>query len=485
MKILSLDQIRATENAVFASGTSADELMCRVGEAAADVIIERYHPIGKKVIVVCGNGNNGGDGFVIAHKLYSAGAKVFLWLPLGDPATETAQHQFESVREYPRVYDLPNDTDLVIDAIFGIGLNRAVREPISDYIGQINLSEAPCVSIDIPSGVFCNDGAFGAAVRADLTLTAIAAKPCFFLPPASETCGEVVVLDVGVPIEDYTCLTVEKPIERKRAKNAHKGTFGKAALFCGSYGMCGAQILAARAALRSGVGIVQAVVCDRNYPAFCVAVPEAVTYPVLTGTNGCPVVSEAQIGEILKKADAVLVGPGLGATAESERLVKNILQMTEIPIVLDADGINVICRDISIIKRVKAPVIITPHPGEMARLFQTTVEKVESNRLGYAKKFATEFNCVVVLKGANTVIAAPDGRLFINTTGNPGMATGGSGDVLAGMIVSLLAQGATALSAATTAVYRHGEAGDRAARRTGECALLPSDLIDALASPDD
>ncbi len=485
MKILSQTQIRNAENTAFQSGTSADTLMIRFGEAVTEEIIARYHPIGKKVTVVCGNGNNGGDGFVIAEKLQLAGAKVSLFLPMGNPTAQTAMHQFALADDLPRVCDFGDQPEIIVDALFGIGLNRPVEGPIADWIGQINLCDAVRVAVDLPSGVFCDGGLPGTAVRADLTVTAITAKPCFFLPPSSEYCGEVVVKDIGVAVHDYTCLTVEPPAVQKRPKNAHKGTFGRAALICGSYGMCGAAILAAKAALRSGVGLVQALVCHQNYPAFCTSVPEAVTYPVPTGNGGGPLLPDAKIPFVLKNADAILIGPGLGTSQESVRLVKNLLDAAEIPVVLDADGINAVCDDINIIKKVKAPVIITPHPGEMARLCKTTVAKIESDRIGIAGSFAARYNCIVVLKGANTVIAAPDGRIFINTTGNPGMATGGSGDVLAGMTVSLLAQGFAPLNAAKEAVWRHGNAGDRAAKRVGERALIPSDIIDALALPEE
>ena len=251
-------------------------------------------------------------------------------------------------------------------------------------------------------------------------------------------------------------------------------------MFCGSYGMAGAAILAAKAALRSGAGILKAVLCDGIYAPFTASVPEAVCVPLKQTDKGTLPPDGIDYEKILSGCSAVLAGCGLGNNADTAEIVKALCENSEIPIVIDADGINALCGSIDIIKKRKAPVILTPHPGEMARLCSLTVADIEADRVGAARKFAAEYGCVLVLKGANTVIATPKGEIFFNLTGNPGMATGGSGDLLSGIIVSLLAQGFPADEAAKAGVYLHGEAGDKAAAKRGERAMLPSDMIKEL-----
>ncbi len=485
MKILNREQIKKAELNAVNSGISFDTLMQRAGDGAASVILKRYNVAGKKIVVVCGNGNNGGDGFVIACALSRAGANVQIMLPLGTPRTETAQNQFHLPPDIALVSKFEADCDFVIDALFGIGLDRAVSDDIADVIDRINLSRAVKIAIDIPSGVMCDGGVVGTAVRANLTLTMIALKPCFFLPPSSDYCGEVEVIDICENVGEYEYLTIEKPCYPKRFKNTNKGNYGKGLVICGSYGMCGAEILASRAALRSGIGLLKAYVCDRNYTAFCTSVPEAVTLPVATSVSGAPVISEQSITEQLSVCDAVLLGCGLGNTSETAKIVKIVLSNTEIPVILDADGINAVCSDISIIRKVKAPVIVTPHPGEMARLCCVSVSEIEKDRVGYARKFAAENTCIVVLKGANTIVAYPDGRVFFNTNGNPGMATGGSGDVLAGIMLALLAQGVSPQKSAQDAVWLHSNAADIAAEKRGQRSMIPSDIIEELILPEE
>ena len=271
-----------------------------------------------------------------------------------------------------------------------------------------------------------------------------------------------------------------KPVLPDRPVDAHKGTFGTALLLCGSYGMCGAEILAVKAALRMGVGLVRAFVCRENYAPFCVSVPEAVTLPVETSPQGGMVISSAQLAAALAGAKALLIGCGLGRSAAAEQAVFSALEQTEIPTVLDADGINAVAGNINLIRKVHAPLIITPHPGEMARLCQCSIDKIEQNRVDFAQRFAVDNSCTVVLKGHRTVIALPNGQVLKNGTGCSGMATGGSGDVLSGMLVSLLAQGMAPDRATEAAVWLHGYAGESAGQRLNERYLLPGDIIDEL-----
>lgn len=482
MKILTTDLIRRSEESAVASGAfSLRDLMFRAGKAAAEIIMQKYDCKGKKITVVCGRGNNGGDGCVIAEILAENGGEVTLCTPFGVPSAENAAYYYNNLRFVTKTDSFIPNADIIIDAIFGIGLNRAPDEKTAEVINSINSADSVRIAIDIPSGVQADNGkVFGSAVNADLTVTFIALKPCFVLPYGSDYCGEVVVADIGAPPVGYSFLTTEKPILKKRRHNSHKGTFGTGLMLCGSYGMSGAAILAARAALRSGIGIVKAVLCDNIYYPFTVSVPEAVCVPVSPNNKGTLSPDNLNLPELLKGCSAALIGCGMGNNGDTARLVRELIEISEIPTVIDADGINALQDSIDIIKNSKAPVILTPHPGEMARLCSLSVGAVEESRVEIARGFAVKYGCVLVLKGANTIIAAPSGEVYFNMTGNPGMSTGGSGDTLAGIILSLLAQGLSTEDAAKAAVYLHGEAGDKAAAKHGERAMLPSDLIEEL-----
>mgnify|MGYP002512630120 CR=1 FL=1 len=344
----------------------------------------------------------------------------------------------------------------------------------------MNECNAEKIAVDIPSGVFGDGGRDETSFVADFTVTFIAYKPCFFLPETVDLFGEVKLLDIGVPVIDYAYSIITAPHIRKRPKNSHKGTYGTALLLCGSYGMCGAEVLAARAALRSGVGLVKAIVCDKNYTAFCQSVPEAVTIPVPTLTDGTPEVFDRTILSATSSSNALLLGCGLGSSDEAKRIVKNALLISKIPVIVDADGINAIASDINILRKTKAPVILTPHPKEMSRMTGLSVAEIERNRMKIAKKFAIDYGCILVLKGANTVVAAPDGRVFINNIGNPGMATGGSGDVLSGIIASFVSQGMDTFKSAIAGVYIHGLAGDDVTEKYSMMGNTPTLMLNEL-----
>lgn len=486
MKVLTAEQIKnAEDNAVKCSIFSYTELMKRAGDSASQEIISRYNVKNKKVCIVCGNGNNGGDGLVIASNLKKNGANVFLLTPIGFPSTDTALCFKDDIVGIDIIDDLNDDFDIIIDALFGIGLNRELSGNIAKLIEKINSYDCLKIAVDIPSGLFCDGGKVNTAFKADLTLSFTCYKLCQLLPQTSEYCGETVVLDIGLKTDNYLYPTIDRPQKINRPKNSHKGTFGTALICCGSYGMCGAEVLASRAALRSGVGIVKAFVCDKNYAAFTNAVPEAVTIPVISSENGAPLISEEQMKTALFGSNALLIGCGLGRSKDIKNLVLITLNITNIPTVIDADGINALQDDINIIRKIKAPVIITPHPAEMARLCGVTTSDIESNRVKYAQDFAIKNSVYLVLKGTNTIVATPDGQIYFNTTGNDGLATGGSGDVLSGMIVSRLAQGYDPLTATTSSVWLHGAIADELAKQMSTRAILPSDIIEGLKTISD
>lgn len=481
MKVLTKALITKSEkNAVQSGVFSFRELMENAGTAAAKIIMQKFGCENKKIALLCGNGNNGGDGFVIADCLYKHGADVTVIIPCGSPVTENALYYYERLRGIKITDTFESGYDIIIDAVFGIGLNRDIVEQLCMLFEAVNNDNAIRVAIDIPSGIEADTGrVLGKAFNADLTVTFIALKPCLLLPPGSDYCGETIVADIGIEPLDCGYSVIKEPIFPKRRHNSHKGTFGTALLLCGSYGMAGAAILSCRAALRSGVGIAKCIICKDIYSAFTSSVPEAVCIPVKQSENGT-FDSSIELESFSEGCNAILFGCGTGKGEAVEKLLKKLVLNSKIPFVLDADGINVLSQNINILKKSKAPVIITPHPAEMARLCGKTVAEVESDRINTARNFAKEYGCIVVLKGANTIVASPEGEISFNILGNPGMAKGGSGDVLAGITVSLLAQGIPALEAAKAAVYLHSHAGDKAAARKGERAMLPSDIIEEL-----
>lgn len=479
--VLTKDLIKKSEEKAVESGIfSFSELMKNAGDEAYKIISENFDINSKKIAVFSGTGNNGGDGFVIAKNLLNNGALVSVFEPLGPAKTETAAFYEKeiTISDYENI-DL-NSFDIIIDALFGIGLNKSLNENAIKLINEINNSRAIKISIDIPSGIECDTGKIlPVCINADLCITFIALKPCFMLPPASDFVKKVIVADIRVTPEAAAFEINKEPIFYKRPHNSHKGTFGTASLLCGSYGMAGAAILAAKASLRSGVGIAKCVCLKSIYPILTKAVPEAVCVPVSKGLFG-GFSSFINLEKILKNSNALLFGPGIGTYKNNLRVLKKLLKTSKIPLLIDADGINLLSGHIELLRTTKADIILTPHPKEMARLIGKTVRYVEENRIETAREFAKKFNCVLVLKGANTIIADKNGNITFNINGNPGMATGGSGDVLSGIIVSLLAQGYSPLDAAKMGVFLHSDAGDKAASLKGERQMLPSDIIDML-----
>jgi len=475
MSVLTAGSVRQAEKRAVESGIfSFEGLMKIAGERVAKETDNRYNIENKKIAVVCGKGNNGGDGFVCA-KVLSEKANVTLVLPFGEPETKDAKKYFLECEGLPIEKELLGEYDFIVDAIFGIGLNREITDEYKDVIEKINSNKAIKIAIDLPSGAESDTGRLlPACVNADLTVTFIAYKPCHLLPPASNYCGEVVVADIGVKVPAADYKIIKAPRIEKRQKNAHKGSFGTGVIIAGSYGMCGAAVLAARGALRNGIGILKAVISEKIYAPFTVSVPEAVCLPIESFAE------KEKLLTFIEKADALLIGCGMGNNSGTEKALNFSLQNAKCPLVIDADGINVLASHINILREYPSPIIITPHPGEMARIFGISAAEVEQNRIYYAKKLAKETQITVVLKGANTIVATTDGEIYFNITGNPGMATGGSGDVLGGIILSLLARGFSPEEAAKSGVYLHGAAGDRAKEIYGEEGLLPSDIINNL-----
>lgn len=480
MKVLSAEKIREIEQRAYLSGISYVTMMENAAIAARDEIIKRVKVDGKKVAVVVGGGNNAGDGYAVASLLQKEGALVKV-LKLADPSTDTAKimcSRFSGeVSEFEPAY--LNEAEIIVDAIFGIGLSRPVSGRFESAIKEINKSSAYVVSLDIPSGLFCDSGEGDCSVKADLTVSFIAHKLCRVMYPAADNFGEAVLSEINIPKFLYDHIETEAeiispPVFCKRKSNTHKGDYGTLSLVCGSYGMAGAALLSARCALRCGVGIARLVIPENIYCAVTGFVPEAVC-KVYSLSDDMQDVAKAAT----EKADALLIGCGFSTKPYAVRLFEEISKSYTGRLIIDADGLNILSRNIECIKGSQAEIILTPHPGEMARLMGVTTGEIEKDRIGYAKALSSKYGCTVILKGSITVVVS-SGKVYLNITGNPGMATGGSGDVLAGMVAAFACTGMSSADSAVTAVYLHGAAGDRAREKLGEISLLPSDIISFL-----
>lgn len=482
MKILTKELIRESEESAVLNGAfTFRQLMYKAGITASEIITDKFDCKSKKIAILCGNGNNGGDGFVIADYLYGIGSDITVITPFGEPKTEDAKYYFSKLKFIKTTDVFEGDFDIIIDALFGIGYTYRENKTIEDLFEKINSSSGIKIAVDIPSGVEANSGLIGKnAVKSDLTVTFIAMKLCFVLPYGSDYCGEVVVADIGVEPLSGGYSVIEKPKFEKRRHNSHKGDYGTGLLITGSYGMAGAAMLATKASLRSGLGIAKCVLCESIYSPFTSAIPEAVCLPTKQTESGVLDSESINIKSLSENATALLFGCGVGKGQDIRNILEDILKKSKVPVVLDADGINALSESIDILKETKVPLIITPHPGEMARLCGKTVKEIESDRINVARDFAVEYGCTVVLKGANTIVAHKNGEIYFNLTGNSGMATGGSGDVLSGIIVSLLAQGFSPEFSAESGVYLHGIAADKAVEKRSRHALLPSDIIEEL-----
>jgi NAD(P)H-hydrate epimerase len=380
---------------------------------------------------------------------------------------------------------------LLVDALLGTGLKAEVRGAFQQIIAAMNASGKAIVAVDIPSGLSADVGTFlGEHVQADLTVTMALPKRGLLLYPAAEHVGRLVVVDIGFPamVREHAAVRCHVLVAEaittqlhKRVADTHKGTYGHVLTVAGSPGKTGAGALASLAALRTGAGLVSFAVPSTLNAALETKLTEVMTVPLPESEPGILGMAAAKhLMHWLEGKSALILGPGLGTHPETVRCVHEVLRQVHIPTVLDADGLNAFAADPTLLGDIRAPLVMTPHPGELARLRQSTTAVIQADRLAAAQETARVYNAIVVLKGAHTVIAEPDGTLYINMTGNPGMATAGSGDVLSGMIGALLGQGYAPSMAARIAVYAHGLAGDLVAMALGERSLMAGDLVEAL-----
>lgn len=500
MLMLTAEQMRSAELEAIRYGMNELRLMENAGAAAAKVINDEFSCANKNVAVVCGFGNNGGDGYVIARKLKEKGANVHIIRAFGLPQTSTSNQMCLKAMEvsvpiidYTSSYVNSNavieNADIIVDAVFGLGFRGEVDNKTAELFGVINNSKAKVASIDLPSGMYAIGGISNNVIIADLTVTFECYKPCHLNPYSLDLCGNVKVVSIGIPsdiLEGFLDAPKKTELDAllralpKRLPSFHKGSCGTALVIAGSYGFAGAAVLASKAALRSGVGLIKIACVKSIYQIISSAIPEAVCIPLDENESGTIAISQIpKILQHINASNAVLVGPGLGCNDDICALVREIIINSKVPMVIDADGLNSIANCIDIIEQKKANIVLTPHPKEFSRLTKLNVAEIENDRFENAKNFTKRYNVNLVLKGRYTVIADAVG-LWFNTLGNSGMATAGSGDMLGGIMVSLLAQNMDFSEAIKAAVTIHAAAGDLAKEQFGERSMTVSDMIDKL-----
>lgn len=476
------------KNTIEHFGVSSPILMERAALAIADAVIKRFSAADGKILVVCGAGNNGGDGFAAARLLYQRGYEVEILLAMEQArmTNETAlQYQIVQMYKIPIVTGISFESyAVVIDALLGIGLSRAVEGNLAGLIETLNQIHAFKIAADISSGISADSGAvLGTAFRADLTVTFGFAKVGQLLYPGAEYTGELLVSDIGIdshsflgkePRGRYLKWDSLSPFLPRRTAYSHKGTYGKALIIAGSKQMSGAAYFAAKAAYYSGCGLVRILTAEANREILSVKLPEALITAYRNEDEALLALKEYE-----PWADAVLIGPGLSTDGTAQSLVKQLLSHTKKKIVIDADALNIVSGDMQLMKELKGECIVTPHIKEMSRLVKKSVQEISADLVYTALSFAKEYQVVCVLKDARTVIGMPDGGFTMNLTGNHGMATGGSGDVLAGFLTGFLAQNMPC-SCAAAAVFLHGAAGDLAAEEKGAYGMTASDILEKL-----
>ncbi len=498
MNVLTVEQRKQLERDSFEYGLDFTRLIENAGSAAAQFIRTTLQVKNKKCVILCGRGDNGGDGLVVARKLWEDGADITVVLTGGVPKSPHARSMYELIaRASIKLFDLAElpvkslekiilSADVVVDAIFGTGFSGVIPAFIPEISRYLRHSNATVFALDVPSGINASTGeADEWCIKADYTVSFIALKPGLVTYPAVEFCGKIEVADIGIPaaaMERYPAMmmTVDEQMVRfilpRKHKNSNKGDFGRLLCLCGSDSMPGAAVLSAGAAVRSGVGLCS--VAASKYVCSNVAqhYPEVVHNILSESRNDSDVLLTAG-----NKSSAMLIGPGLGVNGMLKQKIHSLISSVDIPIIIDADGINMLCGDIDILKEISAPIILTPHPGEMARLIGCSASEVQANRHKIARDFAKEYGVTLVLKGAHTIVASKLGTIFVNLTGNPGLAKGGSGDVLSGVIASFVAQGISPIESAIAGVYIHGAAADIGKQRYSEYAMIPSDVINMLS----
>ena len=532
MKVVTAAEMRRIDqDTIEGIGIPGIVLMETAGSAIVHAI-EQHYPTCQRIGIFAGKGNNGGDGIVIARQLAHIGRDVHLFLVSPQESFTGEAHinlqiakrltaSFGNLQAAPkgglRIKEIPtdialepdasrdNDTslnhiascELLVDAIFGTGLRGAVRSPIASIINVINSLPIPVLSVDLPSGLDADTGQpLGTCVQADRTVTIGLPKRGLLIHPGAELAGKLEVVDIGFPEQvvdaqgikvNWTTATQASQWVPPRPPASHKGSYGRVLVVAGSTGMTGAAALASEAALRAGAGLVTLATPKHLNPILEGLLPEVMTLPLPETEAGSLTVSATSaILEFAEKTKSVLaIGPGLSQHPETVSLVHQLIRENQeqglgLRMVIDADGLNALAQDRNILSLLDRETVLTPHPGEMARLTGASVSTLEKDRIHTAQQFASEHSLTLVFKGAPTVSADANGEVWINSTGNPGMSTGGMGDVLTGVIAGLMAQGIASERAAALGIYLHGLAGDMVAERLGMHGLIASDVLKAV-----
>ena len=496
MKLLNSAQMREMDRyTIDVLGVPSTLLMTNAAEHVALAALELL-PEGGCAAVFCGSGNNGGDGVAAVSCLIKKGMTVraFLTGRREKMTADTAEMErrlneiggvLEDFDDAPDVPYYLEQCPVIIDAMFGIGLNSSLRGDALDAVRLINAAPASVVAADIPSGVEADTGKIlGDAVSADVTVTFAHAKIGHFNEPGCVCCGEVRVVDIGIPprlindipIDCHAVVPGDITLPHRR-RDTHKGDYGRVLILAGSTGYSGAPVLAAKAATAAGAGLVSLGVPEAIYQIAAVKCNEEMAFPLPCTDKGA--LDETALEAVLSRleaCDVCLVGPGLGRSEAVDTIVREVVRRARVPLILDADGINAVSGNIDILDEAACPLILTPHPGEFKRLGGDPA----GNRVNEARRFAAAHGCILVLKGHRTVTAFPDGSAYINTTGGPAMAKGGTGDVLAGLLTALIGQKFPLKDAALAAVYLHGKAGDLCAKKLGEYSVTASAIIASL-----
>ncbi len=503
MKVLTAAQMREVDRRTSELGIPSIVLMENAGHRVVEFLAEQYAPLAEqRIVVMCGKGNNGGDGLVVARQLFTRIRPRSLHVLLAGDPSEMRGDAAENYRMLqavgcPVVFEITGEMEaatLIVDALLGTGLQGAARGRSAELIRAINdgFPLADVVAVDVPSGLDSDCGAIpGEAVHAGHTVTFTAPKPCQVLSPACELAGKLHVTQIGTPADFYEndnsiWLALSEPalfsqLFLPRSQESNKGLYGHVLVIAGSRGKTGAAAMAGLGGLRAGAGLVTVASAESAIAAIASHAAEIMTEPLPETDAGS--ISErsfddALLSGIAENKDAIALGPGMGRDPDTVDAIRRIENEMRAPMVLDADALNALGdQDL----REHGPRILTPHPGEMARLINRPVAEIQADRVGVARAFALERGVYLVLKGNRSVVAAPDGRVWINPTGSPAMATGGTGDVLTGMIAGLVAQFPEQLEAALlAAVYLHGRAGELGAAKLGEKAFIATDLFEFL-----
>jgi NAD(P)H-hydrate epimerase len=510
MKVATAEQMQELDRkAIETYRIPGIVLMENAGRGAAEVITSAFPDIlKKKVAIIAGKGNNGGDGFVIGRYFLNRGIPVKAFL-LADPKVlrGDAEIAFQiflrmkgevipipSSKDYQKVKRDLEKFDLLIDSIFGTGLDAEVRGYYREVIDHLNTLQKPIVAVDIPSGLDANTGRpLGTAIRASLTVTFGLPKVGQLISPGTDYVGTMKIIDIGIPrrlVEEEKFQTyllededVRKWLSTPRKPDTHKGDYGHLLVIAGSVGKTGAAAMACEAALRMGAGLVTLAIPKSLNGIMEMKLTEVMTEPLPeTPKQTLSLRAFNSILRLCENKKALIVGPGIGTFKETQSLILKLIKTLDLPIVLDADGLTALATQPKVIPATNRSLILTPHPGEMARLVGSTAKEIQENRIGISRKFSQSQHVHLVLKGHRTLVASPKGEIFINPTGNPGMASGGTGDVLAGMIGGLICQGLGILPSLQISVYLHGLAGDEVAREMGEKSLVATDLIQKIPS---